>query len=579
MSDPNQNNFPQFLNIKKDEEKDKEKGNSILKTETFSFNLNDNGGSNLNTSLNNSLNNNLNNSLNNNLNNSLNSNLNNSLNTSLNNNLIENINNNQNILFQNPNNLNPATSSEYKNIPSINFGKSFSETQNQPAGTDNLFLKGLLSDKSLQNKIDTEKTTKSINNPFVNLPDNKVNDNKLSDTFKLFDNKLSDTFKLNDNKLSDNKHNDNKLNDNKLSDNKHNDNKLNYNHDINKNNQELPKTLNSCTVESFKYRNTSEASTFKLPGNIFDKENIKSNTEEENIFNINSKRGSFNFDLEDDSFNLNLNNTLKSNLNNKQLINKENNNDLKINLNNQSQNSSLNINFNKEPLKDNFNLSEKQEKSDQQVSQILKNENEDSVFKSMKDKKKDCLNQNMTQNINQNINHNNSNCNNENPQILDNSDDTDPLIPIDIQNKPIKEILDDLYYKLENDISTFMKKAESIYNYDLKIIRARNNYCEVLDSIEKFESEIDSLENNLEVMINWVDNQINKNKLKNQNIDDNDSEKLEMFELISEVEKLNHEYNSLVNKINDDDNEVVALMNENLRLIKIIDEEMNNWEN
>lgn len=133
-------------------------------------------------------------------------------------------------------------------------------------------------------------------------------------------------------------------------------------------------------------------------------------------------------------------------------------------------------------------------------------------------------------------------------------------IPLNFINKTASEIIHDLKKKLENNAKTFTKKASLVYSVDEMIIQARNNYLTVLKALEEEEQKLGELEENIEFFTKLVsDGKTHKNAL-------------------SEVEELCDEYSKWVEEQKEGDEEVEALVGENMELIKWIKEEMDEME-
>lgn len=133
-------------------------------------------------------------------------------------------------------------------------------------------------------------------------------------------------------------------------------------------------------------------------------------------------------------------------------------------------------------------------------------------------------------------------------------------IPLNFINKTASEIIQDLKKKLEANSKIFTKKATLVYSVDEMIIKARNNYLTVLKALEEEEQKLAELEENVEFFTKLV------------------SENKSSKSVLGEVEDLCDEYNKWVEEQREDDEEVEALVGENMELIKWIKDEMDEME-
>ncbi|TBU18882.1 hypothetical protein CWI38_0224p0020 [Hamiltosporidium tvaerminnensis] len=137
-------------------------------------------------------------------------------------------------------------------------------------------------------------------------------------------------------------------------------------------------------------------------------------------------------------------------------------------------------------------------------------------------------------------------------------------IPLFFRQKTVSEVIEELLQTLEKNIKEFHKKAYEIYLYDEKIIKARNNYCKILDTLEREESRILELEENLDFFEKWISDLESNLNLKENTKD-------ELISNIDEIEKLYEDFNKIVSELKDEDDEVMCLINENHNLVKMLD--------
>lgn len=136
-------------------------------------------------------------------------------------------------------------------------------------------------------------------------------------------------------------------------------------------------------------------------------------------------------------------------------------------------------------------------------------------------------------------------------------------VPVSIRQKSFGELLSSLKKQLEEDVREFRKKALETFAYDEKIIKARNNYARILQMVKVETRKLDELEENVDFFLQYI----------------RDMEKPEeggasAVNVIREVEKLSDEFNSTLQQIRDEDDEVMTLVNENMSLIRMIDEKL-----
>lgn len=136
-------------------------------------------------------------------------------------------------------------------------------------------------------------------------------------------------------------------------------------------------------------------------------------------------------------------------------------------------------------------------------------------------------------------------------------------VPVSIRQKSFGELLSSLKKQLEDDVREFRKKALETFAYDEKIIKARNNYARILQMVKAETQKLDELEENVDFFLQYV-----------RDMEKPTEGDTSAVNIIREVEKLSDEFNSTLQQIRDEDDEVMALVNENMSLIRMIDERL-----
>lgn len=131
-------------------------------------------------------------------------------------------------------------------------------------------------------------------------------------------------------------------------------------------------------------------------------------------------------------------------------------------------------------------------------------------------------------------------------------------VPLNFRQKSFNEILAEISAELEKDVKFFKKKAEEVFAQDEKIIRARNNYVKLLDRLKAEEDKINELEENVEFLFKW---------LESMKIDDS-------VKYLNELEQCYDEFMDGVMQQKNIEDEIAGIINENMKLISIIDEDL-----
>lgn len=136
-------------------------------------------------------------------------------------------------------------------------------------------------------------------------------------------------------------------------------------------------------------------------------------------------------------------------------------------------------------------------------------------------------------------------------------------VPISIRQKSFGELLSFLKKQLEENVREFRKKALETFSYDEKIIKARNNYAKILHMVKVETQKLNELDENVDFFLQYIKDM------------DKATEGENVVNVIREVEKLSDELNTVIKQIKDDDDDVIQLVNENMSLIRAIDERLN----
>ncbi|KAF7679717.1 hypothetical protein TCON_2486 [Astathelohania contejeani] len=145
-------------------------------------------------------------------------------------------------------------------------------------------------------------------------------------------------------------------------------------------------------------------------------------------------------------------------------------------------------------------------------------------------------------------------------------------VPLAFRQKSLNEIISSLTKTLEENTKEFKQKASEVFSYDEKIIQARNNYCKITQMIDEEERKIAEMEENVEFFEKWLDDfseSVGAVKEEGEN---------GLVNCISEVERLVDDFNLMVEAMKDEDDEVMRLVNENMKLIEIIDKGLTELE-
>ncbi|ELQ73916.1 Nuclear pore complex, Nup98 component (sc Nup145/Nup100/Nup116), partial [Trachipleistophora hominis] len=135
-------------------------------------------------------------------------------------------------------------------------------------------------------------------------------------------------------------------------------------------------------------------------------------------------------------------------------------------------------------------------------------------------------------------------------------------VPLNFRQKSFNEILTEISAELEKDVKFFKKKAEEVFAQDEKIIRARNTYVKLLDRLKAEEDKINELEENVEFLFKW---------LESMKIDDS-------VKYLNELEQCYDEFMDGVMQQKNIEDEIAGIINENMKLISIIDEDLEYME-
>lgn len=138
-------------------------------------------------------------------------------------------------------------------------------------------------------------------------------------------------------------------------------------------------------------------------------------------------------------------------------------------------------------------------------------------------------------------------------------------VPVSIRQKSFGELLSFLKRQLEENVREFKKKALETFAYDEKIIKARNNYARILQMVKSETEKLNELEENVDFFLQYV-----------RDMDKKPGE--DAMNVVREVEKLSDEVNVVLQQIKDEDNDVLELVNENMNLVRIIDERLNEMD-
>ncbi|KRH93408.1 Nuclear pore complex, Nup98 component (sc Nup145/Nup100/Nup116) [Pseudoloma neurophilia] len=139
-------------------------------------------------------------------------------------------------------------------------------------------------------------------------------------------------------------------------------------------------------------------------------------------------------------------------------------------------------------------------------------------------------------------------------------------IPLSFPQSTITQILDQIETRLAQDIAYFQNKAEQVALCDKQIIKIRNNYIEMMDRIKKEENNLKEIEESLSAMEEWVESAVVANPADRQVPSD-----------VSAISRIEQSYDDLLNSIqakNDIENSLTGIINENMRLLKCINKEL-----
>lgn len=139
-------------------------------------------------------------------------------------------------------------------------------------------------------------------------------------------------------------------------------------------------------------------------------------------------------------------------------------------------------------------------------------------------------------------------------------------VPINLSQRSYSEII--LYFEklTEETKKRFESKAAEIFEYDERIIMARNNYARISAMVSREEKRLKNLEEGVDVLQQIVENF--------QGSTTGES----VINVIKEVEMLSDEFNRKMESLKDGDNENLQLLEENMRLVRLIDRSLSNYD-
>ncbi|KAL6121578.1 hypothetical protein NUSPORA_01480 [Nucleospora cyclopteri] len=161
--------------------------------------------------------------------------------------------------------------------------------------------------------------------------------------------------------------------------------------------------------------------------------------------------------------------------------------------------------------------------------------------------------------LDDNIAHTDSNASGFVSSIKDNS--------INLYNLTLKEIVEKQTAILDKNIKEFKKSAKEVFEQDMRLIRAKNNYIKIQNKIAQEKARMDELLEGLE----FFENELDKYDLKEDN-------KSENAKIVHEFEQLGDKFYEQVENFHDENNGVMDLINENYDLLDQIDGRLDELE-
>ncbi|EJW02940.1 hypothetical protein EDEG_02669 [Edhazardia aedis USNM 41457] len=153
--------------------------------------------------------------------------------------------------------------------------------------------------------------------------------------------------------------------------------------------------------------------------------------------------------------------------------------------------------------------------------------------------------------------------------------DLETEIPLNFRTKYCHEIIFSLNNKLQKNIESFNETATALYNRDEILKRARNNYCLVSQMIEENNKILDDIDQSIDIFTSVIDNIEN-----NTNINNNSGANTgTLKKCVDTVEKLCDDFDAFCDQLKDDSTVVMDLVNDNMNLIRQIDEDINYLQN
>ncbi|EPR79101.1 hypothetical protein SLOPH_1218 [Spraguea lophii 42_110] len=146
--------------------------------------------------------------------------------------------------------------------------------------------------------------------------------------------------------------------------------------------------------------------------------------------------------------------------------------------------------------------------------------------------------------------------------------------PIGFGQKVVNEIVEEIKENLEKDVKNYKKVAQEVFAANEKIIKARNNYSSTIKLIEKEESKLKELDETIDLFNEYFTTTRKELDLKDTSMIKKD----QLLDCIFEIENLYGDFNSLVAEIKDEDDEIMAVINENMGIIKELDRDLKKLE-
>lgn len=142
-------------------------------------------------------------------------------------------------------------------------------------------------------------------------------------------------------------------------------------------------------------------------------------------------------------------------------------------------------------------------------------------------------------------------------------------IPLSFPQSTVGQIFDQIEKRLNNDLQVFKNKAEQIAICDKQIIRIRNNYINLIERIKREEENLKEIEESLVFIEDYVNKTIKEeDQTGNKKINNNN------LLTLSRIEQSFDDLMGSIQNKNDIENSLTGIVNENMRLLKCINKEL-----